>query len=333
MGGFFYSLTTDASRRLLHLSCQNETDVKTDRLVFRSSLSSFSPQIPQRFGLRIALILSMKKNTLVILQVAVLSLFAWWSPCQAGEWTRTGPTTISFTGTIEIDELSRFKDIYKPTDETIFLNSTGGRMDAALDIGKVLVENKKLTAVVQGLCASSCANYLFLAAKNKNIDHGIVGFHGNWKAMVKRKAFRDRVACLVPDERAKVLAFHLPRVKEETEFLAKTGASQELFDRTQRENDNGVYDIYAPGRKQFEKYGIHNVVGAQNITLIKGNAILFEDGPDDNNAADLKLMLAQEWVNATEKRKVEIRAALKTLNKQYPPRENLDLGMTASGLR
>jgi hypothetical protein len=44
---------------------------------------------------------------------------------------------------------------------------------------------KRLDVVVDGVCASSCANYIFCAAKTKTIKHGFVGFHGNITALNK----------------------------------------------------------------------------------------------------------------------------------------------------
>lgn len=240
--------------------------------------------------------------------------------CQAGEWVRINATTISFTGTIEIDELSRFNKIYKPTDEAIILNSSGGRMDAALDIGSVLIQNKKLTAVVHGVCASSCANYLFLAAKNKIIDQGAVGFHGNWKAMVNKEEFNKHMAEVDPNKRESLLDFHRQHVQQEENFLSNAGVSQELFDRTQRENDDGVYDVYLPGPSMFHKYGIENVIGVHDLNRAKGFKILFDNGIDDNNSEDLKNIFRNEFPNASQSRKEKIRTILAYLNKQFPPR-------------
>lgn len=240
--------------------------------------------------------------------------------CQAGQWIRINANIISFEGAIEIDELGRFQEVYRPTDEIIVLNSSGGRMDAALDIGRVLIQNRKLTAIVRGICASSCANYLFLAAKNKVIDHGIVGFHGNWKAMVNREDFSKHMSKVDPDKRASLLEFHCEHVQKEIAFLSSAGASQELFDRTQEENDSGLYDLYLPGPSVFKKYGIENVRGTQDLDQAKGFRILYDNGLNDNNSEDLKNLFRNEFQRATEKRKEEIRVLLASLNKQFPPR-------------
>ncbi len=207
------------------------------------------------------------------------------SHCYAGEWTRVSPTAISFVGQIDKDELSKFQKIYKPSDTTLIVNSTGGNMDAGLAIGKILIENKNLSVVVQVVCASSCANYLFLAGHTKIIDHGIVGFHGDWKAMVQSDNFKKEAVGIEPTLRAKLLAYHLQKVREETEFLLRAGAAQELFDKTQEENDNGLYDVYLPGPKIFDKYGIKNVVGTQDMEIVRSNPqlkVLYDNGPDEN---------------------------------------------------
>jgi len=273
------------------------------------------------------------RNLLLIKKIVFLFALSALSVCEAGEWIRTGPTTISFNGTIEIDELHRFQDVYKSTDKTIILNSGGGRMDAALDIGKELIKNKNLTAIVQGICASSCANYLFLAARNRIIDHGIVGFHGNWKAMISTAEFSEHMAAVEPIQRAKLLALHKEHVQDETVFLSKAGVSQALFDKTQKENDEGLYEVYLPGPIEFKKYGIRNVTGYQDLGRAKGFKVLFENGPDNNNAEDLKDLFRNEYTNASDKRKDEIRSLLKILNQKFPPHIDSESFISSVGVR
>jgi len=63
--------------------------------------------------------------------------------------------------------------------DTVVLKSLGGSVEDALDIADVF-EQKHLVAVVNGYCASSCANYIFVAAAAKIVlDGGVVGFHGH----------------------------------------------------------------------------------------------------------------------------------------------------------
>lgn len=62
---------------------------------------------------------------------------------------------------------------------TISINSGGGDIETAIKIGRI-IHDKGIDIEVRRLCLSSCANYLFPAAKNKIINYGsIVGFHGS----------------------------------------------------------------------------------------------------------------------------------------------------------
>lgn len=62
---------------------------------------------------------------------------------------------------------------------TISINSGGGDIETAINIGHIIYD-KGINIEVRRLCLSSCANYLFPAAKNKIINYGsIIGFHGS----------------------------------------------------------------------------------------------------------------------------------------------------------
>lgn len=109
----------------------------------------------------------------------------------AGEWKRTSPDTITFSGEITKDDAVRFGEIYRSTDKTLVLTSTGGLNEPALAIAGTLIKNRKLETVVRGVCASSCANYLFLAGKTRKIEGGVVGYHGSVRAYLESEKFRD----------------------------------------------------------------------------------------------------------------------------------------------
>jgi len=200
----------------------------------------------------------------------------------AGEWVRNSDSSISFSGEIEKDELSRFLAIYKSTDRTLVLSSSGGNNQSALKIAEILIENKNLTVVVRGMCASSCANYLFLAGHVKQLDHGVVGFHGSWGAYVASSKFKKEIREVPADAKDRLLKYHMDGAEEEAKFLAKAGVKQELFDRTQKENDDGLYDIYLPGPRALEYYGIHGVRGSQDLSVLNAwpnVKIQYDDGP------------------------------------------------------
>ena len=216
----------------------------------------------------------------------LLALLIFSLTAHAGEWLRVSPNTISFTGEISNDDVASFRKIYRDTDTSIILSSSGGLIEPALTIAQTLIKNKKLETVVHGLCASSCANYLFLAGSIRRIDQGLVGYHGNLRAYLESEKFRKDVS----NADAKLVAERLPKMrqseKEEDEFFAEAGVPQNLFTRTQNENDAGIYDIYAPGPNAFLKYGIHNVVGTQDMDLMRRLTeqykvhILYDDSSD-----------------------------------------------------
>lgn len=62
---------------------------------------------------------------------------------------------------------------------TISINSGGGDIETAINIGRIIYD-RGISIEVRRLCLSSCANYLFPAARNKIINYGsIIGFHGS----------------------------------------------------------------------------------------------------------------------------------------------------------
>ena len=62
---------------------------------------------------------------------------------------------------------------------TLRVNSGGGKTDEGIKLGHWIFEHG-IDVVVDGLCFSSCANYIFTAGMNKTITaDSIVGWHGS----------------------------------------------------------------------------------------------------------------------------------------------------------
>jgi len=98
--------------------------------------------------------------------------------CVTGHWSTESPSILRFEGYIEKSTAEDFFKIVTPDTRQIIVTSGGG--DAA--IGMTIAEyifSHKIDIVVDGHCASSCANYLFLAANKKTVRPGSwLGFHG-----------------------------------------------------------------------------------------------------------------------------------------------------------
>lgn len=93
----------------------------------------------------------------------------------SGKVRHYGPITAESFRTIKNDiEGRRFKP------KTLLISSGGGRLSAAMAIGK-LIQKHKLDVDVEMICGSACANFIFPAGKNKSLSQdAIIMYHGNY---------------------------------------------------------------------------------------------------------------------------------------------------------
>ena len=85
---------------------------------------------------------------------------------------------VCLNGRIDQSLVSEFSRISIVRHEILVLESPGGDVESALRIAEQ-VHKLDMSVVVPGLCASACANYLFVAgAKKFVLPGGVVGFHG-----------------------------------------------------------------------------------------------------------------------------------------------------------
>jgi hypothetical protein len=93
----------------------------------------------------------------------------------------------------------------------------------AVQIGMAL-KKAEVDVIVDGICLSSCANYLFTAGRQKMIRNGVVGFHGNTGAVVEEKG----VIATIRDLPSEVTAAERGAYKRE---LIQTVRGKTLFYR------------------------------------------------------------------------------------------------------
>jgi hypothetical protein len=90
---------------------------------------------------------------------------------------------IVIIGSIDTVFVQRIKAAYQiaPRSQpitTLEITSTGGDVEAAIDLGEFIFNNQ-LSVYIPELCLSSCANYLFTAGKEKIITpNTVLGWHG-----------------------------------------------------------------------------------------------------------------------------------------------------------
>ena len=94
-------------------------------------------------------------------------------------WERLDAQTLSFSGEIEARTDEDFLRIVTPETTKLVVNTTGGNVESALIVARYIHEHQ-LDLEVREVCASSCANYWFAAAKKKTVPRGAyIGFHGD----------------------------------------------------------------------------------------------------------------------------------------------------------
>jgi hypothetical protein len=88
---------------------------------------------------------------------------------------------VLFTGRIERRSVDEFLRALRdhPGIQRLVITSGGGQVAAALDMGEA-IHVRQLDVEVPVACLSSCANYIFPAARHKRLGHRLaVGWHGN----------------------------------------------------------------------------------------------------------------------------------------------------------
>lgn len=163
---------------------------------------------------------------------------------------------------LEAIRLAEMKNI-----STLKISSGGGDVEAGIELGYWIRENN-IEVIIDGVCFSSCANYVFTAANKVVVKSGaIVGWHGG--AFQKGNWYKNSwYEYLIPN-RVKSKSLYVDslleflRVKEKTFFgsigvdrrITTFGQTQANTCRTKKSQDGWVYRL-----SDLEKMGITNVV-------------------------------------------------------------------------
>ena len=176
---------------------------------------------------------------------------------QRFEVTRLDERTLQLRGNIVNGDYQKFKAMFDSKVKVVRVSGGGGSAAEAVKMGLDLI-NSDVDVIIDGPCFSSCANYHFLAGKNKTIvGDGFVGFHGSpWHgkvAILGRNAvdaFIDQgkisasMQKQIDEERARhpeytnefvtrqLVEVVRPMLRDEREFFQKTGVSPELINNS-----------------------------------------------------------------------------------------------------
>jgi len=162
--------------------------------------------------------------------------------CLQAEPDTMGPVTIcqkqNYDQIILVDHTLCFKGMIKPQSELVrvlkaaevsdlVINSSGGYAEPALDAALIIYQ-KGIDVYVDGMCGSSCANYIFLAGRYKySTKNSIIFWHGSPRSNPEMNTPPSGWT----DEEVRTSNARLRRVKaKQSELLRIIGVSPDLLD-------------------------------------------------------------------------------------------------------
>jgi len=187
-------------------------------------------------------------------------------------WKKLNRQTISFTGEILFENrtktIATLKSILDENIRTVLLNSQGGDIETAITMAEILLKYN-LNTVVNGVCLSACANYLFPAGK-KRIINGVLGFHGGVVSLLDHEIKNNTD---IPLSAESMIALR-EAVRKESQLNLKTGLKTELLIKSglpdKGEGDGITRGLLFPTLAELKQYGLENIQGSQNEEIMCG---------------------------------------------------------------
>ena len=185
----------------------------------------------------------------------------------------TGAGSVAYRGAISAENNARFfaRVSGRPL-RLLLVDSSGGDVAAAIELGD-WIHARQLDVTVTGVCLSSCANYVFPAARHKEIKAGaIVAWHGNYHHLALTGLWRDDVELRMQrdgeDEQTAtryVLAQVARLVALERDFFARIGVDEQVC-RVGKMPPYNVADYYFLSVADMARFGITAVQAPDDYT-------------------------------------------------------------------
>lgn len=158
--------------------------------------------------------------------------------CYAQEFEvkRIDATRVKFEGRIGSVSAHVLLNTLKPDVKELIIYSPGGDASYAAVIGSYINEHQ-IAIVVDGLCASACANYVFLASPKKTLLTGsVLGFHGSLLSKKNEQQLQELRLRPLPDQAKldQVRADHLDDIKNV--FLDNERLELQILDKVNLNN-------------------------------------------------------------------------------------------------
>ncbi|WP_028572875.1 hypothetical protein [Desulfonatronum lacustre] len=195
-------------------------------------------------------------------------------------------TTATFVGSITDLNVAKFLDsVEGRVVETLVIASGGGEINAGMRLGEWVFDNQA-DVVVEKMCMSSCANYVFTAGRRKIIRaNAIVGWHGN--ALQKEGMSEADVRAEIIqaydqlDEQAKnkfdLEALLAQTIQQTREYMENSKANQarffekigvdEYICRVGNE-EYGVWSFFLLSVEDMAKFGVRDVLAPDDYELM-----------------------------------------------------------------
>lgn len=191
---------------------------------------------------------------------------------------------IEYRGLINTEANDGVYELYEeasPKPTTLVIESNGGGAAAAMQLGNWMLD-RELDVRVDTYCYSSCANYIFLAGRNKLLaSHASLMWHGGVIQPIDRSELEylldDMLDALEPDARAAVLAerpremllkqlesSRLELLSRETKFFERIGVDERitvlghLYEHQLLANDHD-YSGWDLSLADLEKLGVRGI--------------------------------------------------------------------------
>lgn len=183
---------------------------------------------------------------------------------------------VHYRGGLDESAISRVEDLIKNADgrvKRLVIDSAGGEINLGMDLAGLVVKNG-LDVVVDRLCASSCANYVFPAGKIKRITpNALVLWHGSaiQEGIEQVPATEDHPTfdgmALSPLEKRQVLESAREKYAQ---YISDTQARQEAFFKrlgvdarvTVMGQQLKVAQEWTLSPEDMAYFGIHNVTAS-----------------------------------------------------------------------
>jgi hypothetical protein len=147
----------------------------------------------------------------------------------------------------------------------LLIDSAGGDVAAAIDLAD-WVHARQLDIAVTGVCLSSCANYVFPAARQKEIRPGaVVAWHGNYHHLAHTGLWRDDVVLRMQrdgEDRETATRYVQSQVARlvalERDFFARIGVDEQVC-WIGKQPPYNVADYYFLSAADMARFGISRV--------------------------------------------------------------------------